>query len=149
MWLADGVYATHGHYLDRHVTIPSFERIAAGALGRVLGDRVDDISCPDDYEIVLAPLYALLDAIAARAPDGRGPSHANASTRAWRALDGRRPPAGAPSDAGGGVPARHRRAQPRRGRPGAGRPVRDRVAARGPAGDAGRPRRAAHRRRAT
>jgi predicted phosphodiesterase len=93
VWLADGVYATHGHYLDRHVTIPSFERIAAGALGRVLGDRVDDISCPDDYEIVLAPLYALLDAIAARAPDGRGPSHANASTRAWRALtgDGRRP----------------------------------------------------------
>jgi hypothetical protein len=86
VWLADGVYATHGHYLDRHVTIPSFERLAAGALGRVLSDRVDDISCPDDYEIVLAPLYALLDAIAARAPDGRGPSHANASTRAWRAL---------------------------------------------------------------
>jgi calcineurin-like phosphoesterase family protein len=92
LWLADGVYATHGHYLDRHVTIPSFERLAAGALGRVLGDRVDDISCPDDYEVVLAPLYALLDAIAARAPDGRGPSHANASTRAWGALtDGRRP----------------------------------------------------------
>jgi hypothetical protein len=86
LWLADGVYATHGHYLDRHVTIPSFERLAAGALGRVLGDQVGDISCPDDYEVVLAPLYALLDAIAARAPDGHGPSHANASTRAWRAL---------------------------------------------------------------
>jgi calcineurin-like phosphoesterase family protein len=93
VWLADGVYATHGHYVDRHSTVPSFERLAAGALGRVLGDRIDDISAPDDYEIVLAPLYALLDAIAARAPDGRGPSHAHASTRAWRALagDGRRP----------------------------------------------------------
>jgi len=93
VWLADGVYATHGHYVDRHSTVPSFERLAAGALGRVLGDRPDDISAPDDYEIVLAPLYALLDAIAARAPDGRGPSHANASNRAWRALagDGRRP----------------------------------------------------------
>jgi predicted phosphodiesterase len=93
VWLADGVYATHGHYVDRHSTVPSFERLAAGALGRVLGDRLEDISAPDDYEIVLAPLYALLDAIAARAPDGRGPSHANASTRAWRALagDGRRP----------------------------------------------------------
>jgi hypothetical protein len=88
LWLADGVYATHGHYVDRHSTVPSFERLAAGALGRVLGDRPDDISAPDDYEIVLAPLYALLDAIAARAPDGRGPSHANASTRAWRALAG-------------------------------------------------------------
>jgi predicted phosphodiesterase len=92
-WLAEGVYATHGHYVDRHSTVPSFERLAAGALGRVLGDRVEAISSPDDYEVVLAPLYALLDAIAVRAPDGRGPSHANASTRAWRALagDGRRP----------------------------------------------------------
>ena len=93
VWLAPGIYATHGHYVDRHSTVPSFERLAAGALGRVLGDRVEDITGPDDYEVVLAPLYALLDAIAARAPDGRGPSHANASTRAWRALagDARRP----------------------------------------------------------
>ncbi len=115
VWLADGVYATHGHYLDRHVTIPSFERLAAGALGRVLGDRVDDISCPDDYEIVLAPIYALLDAIAARAPDGRGPSHANASTRAWRALtgDGRRPVRRALL--AGAFPLGIARAQPRSG----------------------------------
>jgi predicted phosphodiesterase len=92
-WLGDGVYATHGHYVDRHSTVPSFERLAAAALGRVLNDRAEDISSPDDYEVVLAPLYALLDAIAVRAPDGRGPSHANASTRAWRALagDGHRP----------------------------------------------------------
>src|SRR4051794_3653425 len=92
-WLAEGGCATHGHYMDRHSTVPSFERLAAGALGRVLNDRVEDISAPDDYEVVLAPLYALLDAIAVRAPDGRGPSHANASSRAWRALagDGRRP----------------------------------------------------------
>jgi hypothetical protein len=88
VWLADGVYATHGHYVDRHSTVPSFERLAAGALGRVLNDRPEDITRPDDYEVVLAPLYAMLDAIAARAPDGRGPSHANASTRAWRALTG-------------------------------------------------------------
>jgi hypothetical protein len=93
LWLADGVYATHGHYVDRHSTVPSIERLAAGALGRVLNDRIEDITAPDDYEVVLAPLYALLDAVAARAPDGHGPSHANASTRAWRALagDGRRP----------------------------------------------------------
>jgi len=24
VWLADGVYATHGHYVDRHSTVPSF-----------------------------------------------------------------------------------------------------------------------------
>jgi hypothetical protein len=93
VWLAGGVYATHGHYVDRHSTVPSFERLSAGALGRVLGDRAEDISAPDDYEVVLAPIYALLDAVAARTPDGRGPSHAHASTRAWRALagDGDRP----------------------------------------------------------
>src|SRR4051794_7573256 len=43
VWLAQRVYATHGHYVDRHLTVPSFERLAAGALGRVLGDRIDDI----------------------------------------------------------------------------------------------------------
>ena len=123
VWLADGVYATHGHYVDRHSTVPSFERLAAGALGRVLNDRLDDISAPDDYEIVLAPLYALLDAIAARAPDGHGPSHANASTRAWRALagDGRRPLRR--TLLAGRVPARRARAQPRRRRPVPRRPV--------------------------
>jgi hypothetical protein len=88
VWLTEGVYATHGHYVDRHSTVPSFERLSAGALGRVLGDRPEDISGPDDYEVVLAPIYALLDAVAARAPDGRGPSHAHASARAWRALTG-------------------------------------------------------------
>ena len=30
LWLADGVYATHGHYLDRHNTTPSFERLGGG-----------------------------------------------------------------------------------------------------------------------
>jgi hypothetical protein len=91
LWLADGVYATHGHYLDRHSTVPSFERLAAGALGRVLNDRADAISAPDGYEAVLAPLYALLDAVAARAPEGRHPSHADAYARAWNTLEGAGP----------------------------------------------------------
>ena len=37
LWLADGVYATHGHYLDRHLTIPTFERLGVAAVERVLG----------------------------------------------------------------------------------------------------------------
>ncbi|MEY2532736.1 MAG: hypothetical protein QOF29_646, partial [bacterium] len=41
---------------------------------------------PDDYERVLAPMYALLDAIAARAPHDRGAAHADVSARVWRAL---------------------------------------------------------------
>ena len=27
VWVRDDVYATHGHYLDRHLTIPTFERL--------------------------------------------------------------------------------------------------------------------------
>ena len=71
LWLDDGVYATHGHYLDRHVTVPSFERLGAGVLGRLLRAPADSAASPDDYEVALAPMYALLDAIAARVGDGR------------------------------------------------------------------------------
>jgi Calcineurin-like phosphoesterase len=93
LWLGDGVYATHGHYLDRHITVPSLERVAAGALGRLLRASPDVAASPDDYELVLAPIYALVDAVAARASDGRGAAPSNASARAWTMLssNGRRP----------------------------------------------------------
>jgi calcineurin-like phosphoesterase family protein len=85
VWLADGVYAIHGHYLDRHLTVPSLERLAAGALALGLRAPAERAASPDDYERVLSPLYALIDAVAARAPEGR-PSGPGASGRAWRAL---------------------------------------------------------------
>jgi hypothetical protein len=88
LWLHDGVYATHGHYLDRHITVPTFERLGAGALGRVLGAPADRAVDPDDYEVALAPMYALLDAMAARVEDGRAAAPGNASARAWRRLAG-------------------------------------------------------------
>ena len=34
VWLREDIWATHGHYLDRQITIPTFERIAAGAMAR-------------------------------------------------------------------------------------------------------------------
>jgi hypothetical protein len=89
IWLDDGVYATHGHYLDRHTTVPTYERLAAGALARALRAPTSGASGADDYERVLAPLYALLDAVAARTGDGPG-APAGASVRAWRALAGDR-----------------------------------------------------------
>ena len=93
VWLRDDVYATHGHYLDRHITIPTLERLGAGVLGRVLRMPPESTTRPDDYELVLAPLYALLDAVAARAADGRGAAPTGVSARAWRLLssDGPRP----------------------------------------------------------
>jgi predicted phosphodiesterase len=86
IWVAEGVYATHGHYLDRHLTVPSLERLAVGAIGRVLRAPPARVAAPDDYELVQAPLYAALDALAARSVDGRGLSPGSVSTRAWRAL---------------------------------------------------------------
>jgi Calcineurin-like phosphoesterase len=88
IWLRDDVYATHGHYLDRHVTIPGFERLASGVLGRLLDAPADRAGSPDDYEVVLAPMYAFLDAVAERVADGRAAAPGNASARAWTRLSG-------------------------------------------------------------
>jgi hypothetical protein len=86
IWLDDGVYATHGHYLDRHVTVPSFERLGSGVLGWLLRAPADRAGAPDDYEVALAPMYELLDAIAARVGDGRAAAPGQASARAWQRL---------------------------------------------------------------
>jgi predicted phosphodiesterase len=43
-WLADGVWATHGHYLDHHLLPTSSWGIGRGPLARVAGAR------PEDYE---------------------------------------------------------------------------------------------------
>ena len=39
VWLRDDVYATHGHYADLHLTMPTLERLAAGVMGRIVGLR--------------------------------------------------------------------------------------------------------------
>ena len=87
LWLRDDVYATHGHYLDIHITIPTMERLAAGLMARMVG-AIPDPATPDDYEAVLAPLYALSQASAQRgAPgprDGRRPLAGRHLARAGR-----------------------------------------------------------------
>ena len=37
LWLRPDVYATHGHYADLHLTMPTLERLAAGVMGRIVG----------------------------------------------------------------------------------------------------------------
>jgi predicted phosphodiesterase len=61
--LRPDVYATHGHYLDLHLTVPRLESIAASAMGRVTG-RGKDTRAPADYEAILAPLYAFYGGLA-------------------------------------------------------------------------------------
>ena len=56
----------HGHYSDPHTTVPTFERLAAGAMARWVVTCPSDGATPDDYEAVLAPLYACMHALAQR-----------------------------------------------------------------------------------
>lgn len=61
--LRPDVYATHGHYLDLHLTIPRLESIAASAMGRLTGLGKGAASATD-YETILAPLYAFYAGLA-------------------------------------------------------------------------------------
>jgi Calcineurin-like phosphoesterase len=63
LWLRPDVYATHGHYLDLHLTVPRLESIAASAMARVTGRGTDSRSAAD-YEAVLAPLYGFYGGLA-------------------------------------------------------------------------------------
>jgi hypothetical protein len=84
VWLRDDVYGTHGHYLDRHTTVPLFERLGVGAMARALGRPVEQARSAEDYEAVLAPLYALIHEVA---QSGRiGTPSPGSSARAWQAL---------------------------------------------------------------
>jgi hypothetical protein len=96
-WLRDDVYATHGHHLDRHTTVPTMERLAIGAVARHAGERPGGPASAEDYEAVLGPVYALLDAFAGTGARVR----ADASATAWRAL--------APGELGVGLQMRLRR----------------------------------------
>lgn len=78
VWLRDGVYAIHGHYLDLHITVPIMERLGAGLMSRILrAPGADGASGPvrgpapggspdgaEGYEAILSPMYAWVDAVA-------------------------------------------------------------------------------------
>jgi UDP-2,3-diacylglucosamine pyrophosphatase LpxH len=88
VWLREDVYAIHGHYLDVHTTVPTFERLAAGAMARFVVRLPEHGAAPDDYEAVLAPLYAWMNALTQRSDRAVLSAGAGASARAWVALAG-------------------------------------------------------------
>jgi predicted phosphodiesterase len=100
VWLREDVYATHGHYLDRHLTVPTFERLAVAAVERLLGGAReasveeprggggDDSVTPDDYERAQEPVYAFLFALAQAGVGGERLAGANPSARVWQAFGG-------------------------------------------------------------
>lgn len=98
IWLNDDVYATHGHYLDRHLTIPTIERLGISLVERVLGTPAggpdpiappdfDASIDPDDYERVAGPVLGVLYSLAQSGSDE--PKGAGSPTaRIWRMLQG-------------------------------------------------------------
>ncbi len=87
LWLRRDVYATHGHYLDCHLTVPTLERLGIGLTGRVLRRPEESFSSVEDYEAVLGPVFAWIDAVARQAPTGRA-LNGQSTVRIWRALGG-------------------------------------------------------------
>jgi predicted phosphodiesterase len=87
LWVREDVYATHGHYLDCHLTVPTLERLSVGAMSRVLGRPASEFSSVEDYEAVTAPVYAWRDAVAREVRTGDA-LNGTSTLRAWRALGG-------------------------------------------------------------
>jgi hypothetical protein len=81
------VYATHGHYLDLHLTVPRLESLAASAMARVTG-RGSDPRSAADYEAVLGPMYAFYDGLAQAAPGARLERGGRMSRNVWRLATG-------------------------------------------------------------
>jgi hypothetical protein len=86
LWLRDDVYAFHGHYADVHATVPTFERLAAGAMARYVARLPNGHATPDDYEAVLSPLYAWLHALTQRSDHTVVSAGAGASSSTYAEL---------------------------------------------------------------
>ncbi len=90
VWLSAEVYATHGHYCDRHTTMPILERLGAGVMARIVGQSARGPASAEDYEATLAPLYAWIDAIAEHGGPSIPGSEAGMQGRLWQRMSSRR-----------------------------------------------------------
>jgi hypothetical protein len=86
VWLRPDVYAIHGHYLDRHHTVPIVERLGAGLTVRLAGEPSGGPRRAEDYEAALGPMYAWIDAVAQTGGLRGSGSDGSFQVRAWRAV---------------------------------------------------------------
>ena len=87
VWLRPGTYATHGHYLDAHMSIPRLEAIAVAATARATGGMRPPPRTPDDYEAAMSPLYAFAYALAQGNSRARRVLGMDMSRRVWKQID--------------------------------------------------------------
>ncbi|HEX6666885.1 MAG TPA: metallophosphoesterase [Solirubrobacterales bacterium] len=87
LWLRDDVYATHGHYMDAHLSLPRAECLAIATRMRIAG-ALPDPAAPADYERLLLPLYGLFFGLAQVRRSAVARSQARTSEAAWELLAG-------------------------------------------------------------
>ncbi|HTZ85614.1 MAG TPA: metallophosphoesterase [Solirubrobacteraceae bacterium] len=87
LWLREDVYATHGHYLDCHLTVPTVERLSVGVMSRLMRRPASSFERVGDYEAVTAPMYAWRHSVARDAFTGDA-FNGMGTVNAWRALSG-------------------------------------------------------------
>jgi predicted phosphodiesterase len=90
VWLRPGTYATHGHYIDAHMSIPRLEAIAISATARITGGMAPPPRTPDDYEAAMTPLYAFAYALAQSSGRARRVLGMDLSRNVWKRINGRR-----------------------------------------------------------
>jgi Calcineurin-like phosphoesterase len=87
LWIRDDVYATHGHYLDCHLTVPRVECLVVAASERLLGGLPQDPN-PEDYERILAPVYSFSYGFAQAGGPARIGAGSAPSLRVWWRVNG-------------------------------------------------------------
>jgi hypothetical protein len=90
IWLREDVYATHGHYMDLHMSLPRLECVLLAAARRVAGPLPDPTG-PGDYERLVRPFYGLAYGAAQGRRRRVRPSELGPSEAAWELIAGHRP----------------------------------------------------------
>jgi calcineurin-like phosphoesterase family protein len=86
--IREDVYATHGHYLDLHLTVPRVECVLASALQRYGGNGRARTAA--EHEAALTPLYAFAHTIAQRSRAAAITEGGAITRRIWRQASGGR-----------------------------------------------------------
>lgn len=87
LWVRPDVYATHGHYLDCHLTVPTLERLSVAVMSLLLRRPSNELDSVDAYESLGAPVFAWRDVAARDVRTGRA-LNGIAAVNAWRELGG-------------------------------------------------------------
>ena len=105
VWLRPDIYATHGHYLDCHNRVATFECLARAASETLTARPSRSYRTPDDYEAVLAPVYRAIYRVTQSRRAPRLMEAAKGTVRAWETAAGSR---GGPGGGRAPVPRRRR-----------------------------------------